>query len=71
LTPSIFKSIDVPAANSNVKSIQMLLNLQNERIIKLLNVAKIMSPYLFHPDAAKTYNGILKIVNILIERSDV
>lgn len=42
---------------SNVESVQILVNMQNEEINRLMNIIKIISPQLFGSDALRTVNN--------------
>ncbi|XP_011505801.1 PREDICTED: coiled-coil domain-containing protein 142 [Ceratosolen solmsi marchali] len=61
LTLPIAKIADAQEANSNVENIQALVNTQNDEILELLNIIKIISPYLFGPDTTKMNNDKVKI----------
>lgn len=57
LTPPIAAAVSEETV-SNIESMQALVNTQNEQVIRLLNVVKIISPQLLGSDATKIENGL-------------
>ncbi|XP_043481011.1 uncharacterized protein LOC122510434 isoform X2 [Leptopilina heterotoma] len=49
---------------SNVESVQILVNMQNEEINRLMNIIKIISPQLFGSDALRTVNNDEKKIRV-------
>ena len=43
---------------SNMESMQTLVNAQNEQVVKILNLVKIISPQLLGADATKNEDGL-------------
>ena len=57
LTPPVAASATTQESISNIESMQALVNTQNEQVVRLLNVVKIISPQLLGCDAVRIENG--------------
>lgn len=58
-------------AISNIESMQALVNTQNEQVIRLLNVVKIISPQLLGSDATRVENGMFIQLLYLMKKLDI
>ncbi|XP_031786371.1 coiled-coil domain-containing protein 142 [Nasonia vitripennis] len=68
LTPPITAATGAREAVSNIESMQALVNTQNEQVVRLLNVVKIISPQLLGSDATRIENDELKIRRTAVKK---